>query len=147
MNKSADLLNELIEIARDGERFYLDAASKVRSGLVRDIFRELAAVRCDLRVDLSSHVSARGDRPSDASTLLGAARKGYAAVLANLSDDRDTVDVGQLEEVEDRLLNLFRDALKDPPSAALRTILERHLVTVLVAHNKLRTLKEISQAA
>lgn len=44
-NASAGLLNDLLALARDGERFYRDAAAKVASPALRDTFRQMADVR------------------------------------------------------------------------------------------------------
>ena len=52
MNDQTEFLNDLIEIARDGEQFYLDAAGKVPHVDIQKTFREMAAVRSSLIRDL-----------------------------------------------------------------------------------------------
>jgi uncharacterized protein (TIGR02284 family) len=141
--KSADMLNELIEITRDGERFYLDAARKVRSQELRGIFRQMAQVRQDLIDDLGDHVLARGEVPSDERTLAGTARKLYADMLATIRADEETAYVAELEEAEDRLLDRYSEALDEAPTAPVREILERHLPTVRAAHSRMRRLKDM----
>src|SRR5882724_11127481 len=130
MNRSSGVLNELIEIARDGEQFYLDAATKAREPRIQEVFNDMARVRRALINDLSIHVSARGDEPSRDRTVLGTSRKLYAEILATVTEDRDAVYIDQLEQMEDRLLQHYEDALKDPPSPAVADILQRHLLTV-----------------
>jgi uncharacterized protein (TIGR02284 family) len=146
MKRSADILNELIEIARDGQHFYLEAADRTRHPGVRDMFRAQAAVRDHLIRDLSHHVVAEGDAPSAQTTLLGDARKLYAEILAKLSSNSDAVYVSQLEEMEDRLVSHYKTALKEAGQDEVRRILQSHLPTVLSAHERMRELKH-KQAA
>ena len=138
---SAELLNELIEVTRDGERFYLDAADKVDSQELKGVFRQMATVRQNLIDELGAHVRARGQAPSDARTLAGTARKLYADALAAVRDGAP-VYVAQLEEAEDRLLERFRAALDGCRSEPVRRILERHLPTVQAAHLRMKRMKD-----
>lgn len=147
MNKSTDLLNELIEIARDGKKFYLDAAAKVTDGEVQLIFRTQANVREQLINTLSQHVVIRGDIASREETLVGMTRKLYAEILATLSSDRDRVYISQLEEVEDRLLEHYRKALEVAESEDVRRVLVQHMPIVQAAHDRMKALKRKKQAA
>jgi uncharacterized protein (TIGR02284 family) len=147
MNKSTDLLNELIEIARDGKKFYLDAATKVTGAEVQQVFRTQASAREQLINDLSQHVVIRGEVASRDETLVGITRKLYAEILATLSSDRDGVYINQLEEVEDRLLDHYRKALEQAESEDVRRVLVSHMPTVQAAHDRMRALKRKKHAA
>lgn len=142
MEKPSDLLNELIGIARDGERFYLDAAGKVGNLELQVIFREMAQVRQKLIEDLSQHVEARGAEPSQEGTLLGRMHTLYTDTLAALRRDNERIWVAQLEDAEDRLLEQYQAALRDAPSENIRAILERHLLTVRATHDSMKALKQ-----
>lgn len=147
MARPAAVLNTLIEIARDGERFYLDAAGKVRNLELQALFREMAQVRQHLIADLAQHVEARGEVPSADRTLWGSTRQVYADVLAALSRDGQIIYVKELEEAEDRLLDQYQKALRHAPSVSIREILERHLLTVRATHDSMKALKEQVRAA
>lgn len=147
MKKSTDLLNELIEIARDGKQFYLDAATKVSGADVQQVFRTQANVREQLINDLSQHVVLRGDVASRDETLVGKTRKLYAEILATLSSDRDGIYISHLEEVEDRLLDHYRKALDDAESEDVRRVLVLHMPTVQSAHDRMKSLKRKKHAA
>jgi len=140
--QSAELLNELIECTRDGERFFLDAAERVGDRVARGVFRQMAEVHQRLIDDLGDHVRARGTAPAPGRTLAGNARQLYARALASLRDDAP-VYVAQLEEAEDRLLGRYRAALERSPNARVRGILERHLPTVQAAHLRMSRLKDL----
>jgi uncharacterized protein (TIGR02284 family) len=141
MRKATDRLNELIEIARDGSKFYLDAAKKVKSPDLRAVFTTQANVREQLINDLSKHVVGRGDLPSEGETLVGKTRQFYADTLAKISNDKEQVYIDQLEETEDRLLEKFREALEHTESEDARKVLIDDLPTVQAAHDRMKNLK------
>lgn len=140
--QSAELLNELIECTRDGERFFLDAAAHVDDRVAKGVFRQMAEVHQRLIDALGDHVLARGAAPAAGRTLAGGARQLYARALASLREDAP-VYVAQLEEAEDRLLERYRSALERSPNERVRGILERHLPTVRAAHLRMSRLKDL----
>lgn len=146
-NRSAGLLNDLLEVARDGERFYRDAAEKVASPELRGTFRQMSEVRQRLMDDLAQHVTARGEAPSGDRTFWGRSRKAYADVLAALAPDNEEVYLRQLESVEDRLLKHYEKALAQAEGDGVRQILQRHLLTVRAAHDRMAALKDQSTFA
>lgn len=146
-SRSTQMLNELIEVARDGERFYMDAANKVHSRELGGVFRQMADVRQLLIDELSRHVLARGDVPSGDQTFSGAARKVYADVRATLAGDADGVYLARLEEAEDRLLQRYQKALRQAPTPEIAAILKRHEPTVWAAHDRMKALRDRFEAA
>ena len=147
-NQPAGILNQLLEVARDGERFYRDAAEKVGSPELKGIFRQMSEVRQRLMDDLAQHVRARGQQPSDDRTLRGAAQHAVAGVLASLHPDDEDVYIRQLEAVEDRLLRHYEKALAATgDDSAVRPVLQRQLLTVRAAHERMRALKAQSAGA
>jgi uncharacterized protein (TIGR02284 family) len=146
-NRSADVLNDLLKVARDGERFYRDASEKVSSPVLKGIFRQMAEVRQRLMDELAEQIAARGEEPTPDQTLRGASRQAYAEVLATLRTDYEQVYLGQLDAVEDRLLDRYERALTKARTESVRQIVRRHLLTVRAAHDRMKALKDQSVAA
>lgn len=146
-HRPADLLNELLELARDGERFYRDAAAHVLRPELRGTFAQMAELRLRLMNDLAEHVTARGERPSDRRTLLGTSRQLYADARAAFSTKDDRIYLRQLTAMEDRLLAHYERALSDAAADSVRHILRRHLLTVRASHDRMHLLKDRSLAA
>lgn len=142
MKKATDRLNELIEIARDGNKFYLEAAKKVSDPDVRAVFTTQANVREQLISDLSKCVVGRGDLPAEGETMLGKTRQLYADTLAKIKDDKERVYINQLEEAEDQLLEKFREALEHTESEEARKVLVDDMPIVQAAHDRMKTLKK-----
>jgi len=116
-NKIAHSLNDLIQIARDGEDFYLDAASKVQAPELSALFTRIAGVKTDIVTRLSAVVAAAGGTPAEHGTLVGAMQQFYGKVRATLGDTTYGY-VAELEESEDRLLKAFQDTLTDADTPA-----------------------------
>ena len=144
---AARLLNQLIETARDGERFYQDAASKAQSAELRGVFRQMADVRQRLIDELGTQVIARGEVPSTDQTFGGAARKIYADLMAPLARDPDVHYLARLEEAEDRLLQRYQKALRQAPTPEVAAILRRHEPTVWAAYDRMKALRDRLEAA
>ena len=68
MNKSMNQLNELIEITRDGQRFYQHAAEEVTDVELQHLFRDLAQAKTQIIQALSVKVAASHEQPSQGGT-------------------------------------------------------------------------------
>jgi uncharacterized protein (TIGR02284 family) len=146
-NRSASLLNDLLKVARDGERFYRDAAARATVPELRGIFRQMAQVRQRLMDELAEQVSARGAKPTASRTLRGAASQAYADARASMNLYADDIFLGAVAAVEDRLLDRYERALDQAEAESVRQVLRRHLLTVRAAHQRMRTLREQGLAA
>lgn len=141
MSEFADVLNDLIQIARDGCRFYEQARDKVEDPEALAAIDEMLRVRIALIDGLSAMVAARGEAPAVGGTLVGKMQQTYAEVLARLFENSDQIYVDQLEEAEDRLLAHFERALERVASEAARAVIARYLPLARAAHERMRALK------
>ena len=141
MTNSAAALNELIQIARDGQTFYTDVLGKIRNPSLKVVFRGLIDAKSQLIAALSEHVRVRGLAPTTRGALAGHFHQVYGDISARLVSDSDTAFVSRLEESEDRLLSAFEDAAAVPDNADVREIILRHLPRVRLCHDQMRNLK------
>ncbi|MGD5182388.1 PA2169 family four-helix-bundle protein, partial [Xanthomonas citri pv. citri] len=68
-SKTEHNLNDLIEIARDGQDFYTDAAKHVEDAELKALFTRIAGVKGRIIASLSSTVAATGGEPAQHGTL------------------------------------------------------------------------------
>jgi uncharacterized protein (TIGR02284 family) len=140
-SKTAHSLNDLIEIARDGQDFYTEAATKVKDAELSALFTRIAGVKSQIVSSLSSTVAATGAKPAEHGTVVGSMQQFYGKVRATLGDTQYGY-VAELEESEDRLLKAFKDTLNDsdtPPAA--RQEVTRLLPQVQETHEVMRARK------
>lgn len=140
-SKTAHTLNDIIEIARDGQDFYTEAADKVKDAELSALFTKIAGVKSQIVTSLSSTVAATGAKPAEHGTVVGTMQQFYGKVRATLGDTQYGY-VAELEESEDRLLKAFKDTLTDsdtPPAA--RAEVSRLLPLVQETHDVMRNRK------
>ena len=147
MTQNSTKLNQLIEILRDGKKFYDDAATKVTDSTLRTLFHDMSTVRGAVIADLSAEVRMEGETPAEGGTMVGGLSKVYADALAALTSDKNTTYVNQLEGAEDRLLHAFEEAAKETESPKVREILARHAPKVRRMHDLMRNQKQQRAAA
>ena len=102
-------LKDLIELLNDGEKFYSEAADRVKIPAYANLFRRMAQQKQAIASDLSARLAVHGEVAPMGGTVLGTLRKLYAEVLASMSKQSESVYVAQLEQTEDRILEAFRD--------------------------------------
>ncbi|MCQ4167088.1 PA2169 family four-helix-bundle protein [Tahibacter harae] len=134
-------LKDLIELLNDGEKFYAEAAAKVKIPAYANLFQRMAQQKQAIASDLSARLSALGESAPQGGTMLGSLRKFYTDVRASMSKDSEAVYVGQLEQTEDRILEAFRDELTQSEDLELRRIAERHYPDLKRTHDEMRDLK------
>jgi uncharacterized protein (TIGR02284 family) len=140
-SKTAHNLNDLIEIARDGQEFYTEAAGKVEDAELAALFTRIAGVKNEIVRSLSATVVAAGGKPADHGTFVGSMQQFYGKVRATLGDKQYGY-VAELEESEDRLLKAFKDTLTDADtSPAARQEVQRLLPQVQEGHAVMRDRK------
>jgi uncharacterized protein (TIGR02284 family) len=140
-SKTAHTLNDIIEIARDGQDFYTEAADKVKDAELSALFTKIAGVKSQIVTSLSSTVAATGAKPAEHGTVVGTMQQFYGKVRATLGDTQYGY-VAELEESEDRLLKAFKETLTDsdtPPAA--RAEVSRLLPLVQETHDVMRNRK------
>ncbi|MCY1283139.1 hypothetical protein D9M68_294990 [compost metagenome] len=133
-------LNELIEITRDGQRFYQHAGEEVQDAQLKSLFRDLSQAKIQIIQALAVKVAANHGQPARGGTLTGKLRQVYADTRASLSRNTDATYVAQLEEAEDRILHAFEDAMEDA-DPDVRAVLAVEMPKVRACHERMRVLK------
>nr|WP_298143502.1 PA2169 family four-helix-bundle protein [uncultured Pseudomonas sp.] len=143
-SKTTAQLNELIEITRDGQRFYQHAQEEVKDARLKALFGDMSRAKTDVIQALAVKVAANQEQPSSGTTLVGKLRQVYADTKATLSSDEAATYVKQLEDTEDRILHAFEDALEsaEPDVQALLAV---EMPKVRSCHERMRSLKQSLQ--
>ncbi len=141
MNNTSDMLNDIIAVARDGQTFYAEAATKVQDPVLRTSFQKISEIKGGMVTELSKAVRSDGERPATHGTWVGDLNKFYAKVRG-LFGDRDYAYVAQLEESEDRLKAKVDEALAATSTPqSVRDSLTRLLPQVRQCHDLMRERK------
>ncbi|MHA6491871.1 ferritin-like domain-containing protein [Pseudomonas borbori] len=144
MTSKTAQLNELIEITRDGQRFYEHAHDEVKDVRLKTLFREMSQAKTEMIHALAMKVAANQEQPAPGGTFIGKLRQVYADTRASLSSDEGATYVAQLEDTEDRILHAFEDALENA-EPDVRALLAVEMPKVRSCHDRMRSLKQSMQ--
>ncbi|MGE8496870.1 MAG: ferritin-like domain-containing protein [Pseudomonas sp.] len=140
MSSKTAQLNELIEIIRDGQRFYEHAHDEVKDVRLQALFRDMSQVKTQVIQALAVKVAANQATPASGGTVVGKLRQVYADARASMSGDEEATYVAQLEEAEDRILHAFEDALESA-EPDVRALLAVEMPKVRACHDRMHSLK------
>jgi len=140
MTSKTEQLNELIEIIRDGQRFYEHAHDVVKDIRLQALFRDMSQVKTEVIQALAVKVAASQQTPASGGTVVGRLRQAYADARATLASDEEATYVAQLEEAEDRILLAFEDAL-ETSEPDVRALLVVEMPKIRACHERMRNLK------
>ena len=137
-----DVLNDLLESARDGEYGFRTCAEQTDSGELKDIFlrhsRECAAAA----LELEHEVRRLGGEPASGGTVAGALHRGWVSVKAALSTQDDKAVLAECERGEDAAVARYRKALQAALPFDVRALVERQRQGAQRHHDEVRALRD-----
>jgi uncharacterized protein (TIGR02284 family) len=134
-------LAELLAVLLDGIAFYEQAAERVRDPRLVDFFLRMGYLKKVVAADLTAEIARLGEFGEDTDSLRTTLRLAYAGMLADLSDATAPRFVEQLEQHEDHLLVVFRDASGDASPEHVRDMARAYFPMVDRMHREMRRLK------
>lgn len=134
-------LAELHAVLIDGIAFYEQAAERVGDPRLVDFFLRMGYLKKAVAADLAAELARLGEAESDPDTLRHTLRQSYAEVLAGLGEATARRYVEQLEQHEDRLLGVFRDATAEDSPDHVREPARAYFPMVDRMHREMRRLK------
>jgi uncharacterized protein (TIGR02284 family) len=134
-------LGDLLAVLLDGIAFYEQAAEQVRDPRLVDFFLRMGYLKKAVAADLAAELERLGEAESGAEALRQSLRQSYAEVLAGLGEAAARRYVEQLEQHEDRLLVVFRDATADDAPEHVRDLARVYFPMVNRMHGEMRRLK------
>jgi uncharacterized protein (TIGR02284 family) len=142
-----DTLNDLIEIAHDGEYGFKESAENAKSPELKGIFGQRAQDCRTAAQELVQQVVALGGKPEDGGTVAGALHRGWVSVRSVLTTSTDQAILDEAERGEDAALAAYRKALKQPLPDAIRTLVERQQAGAQRNHDQIKALRDQHRAA
>jgi uncharacterized protein (TIGR02284 family) len=139
--ETIDLLNELIHVARDGERGYHTAAEDVRNSQLQSVFSEYAKQRSTSARQLQAEVERLGGAAADSGTIAGAAHRVWMDLKGALSGGDGGAIIAACETGEDHTLAAFERVVNAGITGETLAIVEKQCGKIKEAHARLVRLK------
>ncbi len=145
--ETKDRVVDLVKTLNDGIHFYSSAKKDISDPVLASIFTEMLSVKIDFRAKLKECFDSSEDFPSlDDKTLGGKLRESYTRLSAKVVEDKSTQYIKHLEEVEDKVLDVFNDLSSTTQDADLVKVIKQSFPAVIDCHNKMKSIKQIATA-
>ena len=137
-----DVLNDLLESARDGEYGFRDCAEHAQSVQLQGIFQRHSLECANAALELEHEIRRLNGEPATGGTVSGALHRGWVSVKTALSTNDDKAVLQECERGEDAAVARYRKALKSELPANVRTLVERQLQGAQRNHDEVRALRD-----
>jgi uncharacterized protein (TIGR02284 family) len=146
-NNAVSVVENLIETCKDGQKGYQDAASHVKRSDLKTYFNEQAMERGRFAQELQAELSKLGEPGKKVSgSASGALHRAWIDTKATLgAGDKSILE--SVEKGEDSAKETYQKALGDSLPAGVAEIVRRQAASVQKAHDKVRSLRDTTDAA
>ncbi len=136
-----DTLNGLIELSRDGQKGFQEAAEKIDAPDTRTFCLEQSRQRAHFVGELQTVVHGLGEEPDNTGTITGALRRGWMDLKSALGGGDHAILV-VVESSEDQAVREYQKALTKTLPADVREIVQRQSHSVKQAHDTIHVMRD-----
>jgi uncharacterized protein (TIGR02284 family) len=133
-------LNSLIELNRDGQKCFQEAAGKMAASHLKTYCFQQSRDRAHFVGELQTLVHSLGDEPDNGGTVLGALHRGWMELRSALGGG-DHAILAATETFGNFASNKFRDALNVYLPTDVRDIVERQFASVKQTNDTIKELR------
>jgi uncharacterized protein (TIGR02284 family) len=141
-----NVLNELIETCRNGQKGFEACARHARAPELKSVFSTHAAECARAAEELETQVRSLGGTPEQGGTAAGALHRGWLA-LRSLTGLDDHALLQECERGEDLALRRYRRALETQMPQEVRSLVARQAEGAQRNHDQVRALRDRYPAA
>ena len=134
-------LNSLIEINRDSQKGYQEAAEKITTPQIREFCFEQSRDRVQFVGDLQQQVRSLGGDPENTGSVAAAVHRGWIDLKSALGGG-DHAILAASETGEDYAVKEYKKALDETLPAPVRDLVERQYQSVKQAHDKVKGMRD-----
>ena len=145
--KLLQIVQELVDVCRDGQNGYRDAAEHVTDTNLRHFFNQQSLERAGFAGELEQELISLGEpSPDRLGSIAGGIRRAWVDVKTILGGG-DQAILGSVEAGEDSAVKSYKEALewRSLPEH-LATLIRRQLVSIQAAHDHIRSLRDAKAA-
>ncbi len=142
----ADVLNDLLENARDGEYGFRASAEAVESASLKQVFNARADGCRDAAAELVPLIVAYGGEPAEGGTTTGALHRGWVQVKGAVGANSEGSILDEAERGEDASLARYRKALKQQLPADVRSVVQQQMQGAQRNHDEIKALRDAANA-
>jgi uncharacterized protein (TIGR02284 family) len=146
-NNAVDVVRELININRDGEKGYKDAADHAKAADLQSFFRQHATERAGFASQLESELTQLGELATkkESGHVTAALHRGWIDVKQGLGGGDHSL-LESVEQGEDAAKEAYQKALQSALPENAVTLVREQSRAILAAHDQVKALRDTRAA-
>jgi uncharacterized protein (TIGR02284 family) len=136
------ILNNLIEICKDGQEGFRDAAENAKHSDLKTLFASYSLQRAKFAGDLQQLVIHLGEEPDTTSSVASVIHRGWIDLKSAFTHGSDHAILTECERGEDHAVSAFRSALAETLPADVRSIVAEQSEKVQASHDDMRNRRD-----
>lgn len=140
-----DVLNDLLENARDGEYGFRTCAEQVETANAKQLFASRADGCRKAADELVPLIRKYGGEPASGGTTAGALHRGWVQVKGTVGADSELSILESCERGEDAAIARYRKALKQSLPADVRDVVQQQADGAQRNHDQIRDLRNAAR--
>jgi uncharacterized protein (TIGR02284 family) len=146
-NDAINVIENLIETCKDGQKGYQDAASHVKRSDLKTYFNEQSLERSRFAGELEAELIRLGKPDKKVSgSVSGTLRRAWIDTKVSLGGGDKTI-LESVEAGEDKAKEAYQKAITADLPENVAQIVRRQAASVQAAHDKVRNLRDAARAA
>ena len=135
-------LNSLIEMNRDGQKGYQEAAEKIETPKIKKFCVDQSRARAQFVSDLQLQVRSFGGDPEKTGSVGAAVHRAWIDLKSALGGG-DHAILAASETGEDYAVKEYKTALDETLPAPVRVVVERQFQSVKQAHDEVKEMRDM----
>jgi uncharacterized protein (TIGR02284 family) len=141
-NQCISLLNGLIEICKDGEKGFREAAEDIDIGYYQILFNEYARQRSQFASALQQEVRKLGGNPDRKGSMAGTLHRGWMNIRSQVNPKTNDTIIVECERGEKNALKNYQNALKLDLPETLKALILTQYQTIRHTHGRIKAMED-----
>lgn len=140
--KALSVLNDLVEICKDGQQGFRTAAEDAKDTELARVFVEFSSQRTTFIGELQDRVRSLGGDPEKSGSVSGSLHRGWINIKAAVSSNEPHAVLSECERGEDAAVKAYREALDENLDPITRGLISRQYASIQAAHDRVKQLRD-----
>jgi uncharacterized protein (TIGR02284 family) len=146
-NNAINVIEDLIETCKDGQKGYQDAATHLKRGDLKTFFNEQSLERARFAGELQEERIRLGKSDKkDSGSVSAALHRAWIDTKVSMGAG-DKAILESVEAGEDRAKEAYQKAMTSDLPESIALIVRRQAASVQAAHDRVKTLRDAAKAA
>jgi uncharacterized protein (TIGR02284 family) len=142
-NNVADVIRELINTNRDGEKGYQDAAKHAKAAELQSFFRQQASERTRFAGQLETELSRLGDQSGkkESGHVTAAMHRGWIDLKQGFGGGDHSL-LESVEQGEDAAKESYQKAMQTALPESVATLVREQAQAIMAVHDKVKVMRD-----